>query len=471
MTTTAATATGTSEVDRSPSVRPHRRRRRRLAPVRPRRHRPARAQRCRQDDAAADAGDGARSRRRPAPAAGAGPGATPPSGTRSGAGSATCPSRPASTGGFTPFDLVDYVAVLKEHTDREWRRGETRRVLEAVGLGDVMHSKIRTLSGGMKQRVALAAAMIGSPDLLVLDEPATGLDPEQRLRCARCFTSRGTVVMSTHNISEVAALCQSVYVMFRRRVRFDRHPGRAGRPSPPAGSGRTTPGPARHPQLDHRPGRVRHLGDAAGRRAGRRPDPGRRLPPAARRGRPDDRRRSAWRQRRPLGRCAGGRWWPWRAVLAAVARRRGRDRRPICCSSGGGAGLAVVRGCATRRGRAARAGPRLGRCGAGLLATALPVVPALLVWLALLRSADTWRAPGWPVGPAVALAGRRRRGRRVGARALGGAGRRRRPAALGRRLDGRPGGAPASARAARLAERPLARDRRGRRRLLLGRGR
>jgi len=139
------------------------------------------------------------------------------------------PQSPGLYPGFTPFDLVDYVAVLKEHTDRAWRRDESRRVLEAVGLSDVMHQKIRRLSGGMKQRVALAAAMVGSPELLVLDEPATGLDPDQRLQLRSLLTQSGTVLMSTHNISEVAALCQSVYVMFAGQVRF------AGTPAELAG--------------------------------------------------------------------------------------------------------------------------------------------------------------------------------------------------------------------------------------------
>ena len=139
------------------------------------------------------------------------------------------PQSPGLYPGFTPFDLVDYVAVLKEHTDRDWRREETRRVLESVGLADVMHQKIRRLSGGMKQRVALAAAMVGSPDLLVLDEPANGLDPDQRLRLRSLLSQSSTVLMSTHNISEVGALCQSVYVMFSGRVRF------AGTPAELAG--------------------------------------------------------------------------------------------------------------------------------------------------------------------------------------------------------------------------------------------
>ena len=131
------------------------------------------------------------------------------------------PQSPRLYGGFTPMEMVDYVAILKEHTDRAWRRREARDVLEAVGLGDRMHKRIKTLSGGMQQRVALAAALVGRPELLVLDEPATGLDPEQRITLrsvlAECST-RGTVLLSTHNTAEVAALCQHVLVMDRGRI-------------------------------------------------------------------------------------------------------------------------------------------------------------------------------------------------------------------------------------------------------------
>ncbi len=60
------------------------------------------------------------------------------------------PQTPQLYGSFTPRELVDYVAVLKEHTDRTWRRTECTRVLEAVGMADGMHRKIKTLSGGMR---------------------------------------------------------------------------------------------------------------------------------------------------------------------------------------------------------------------------------------------------------------------------------------------------------------------------------
>ncbi|GAA3516860.1 ABC transporter ATP-binding protein [Nocardioides daeguensis] len=130
------------------------------------------------------------------------------------------PQNPGLYGGFTPFDFVDYVAVLKEHTDAARRRVEVRRVLEAVGLEDVMHRRIRRLSGGMRQRVALAAALVGRPELLVLDEPANGLDPDQRLRLRSLLADTPTVLLSTHNISEVSALCRQVAVMLEGRIVF-----------------------------------------------------------------------------------------------------------------------------------------------------------------------------------------------------------------------------------------------------------
>jgi ABC-2 type transport system ATP-binding protein len=146
------------------------------------------------------------------------------------------PQSPRLYGGFTPLEMVDYVAVLKEHTDRAWRRTEARRMLESVGLAATMHKRIRTLSGGMQQRVALAAALVGSPDVLVLDEPATGLDPEQRiaLRSVLAATAdRGTVVLSTHNTAEVAALCQWVLVMVRGGICWSGTPAElAGDPAP-----------------------------------------------------------------------------------------------------------------------------------------------------------------------------------------------------------------------------------------------
>ncbi len=137
------------------------------------------------------------------------------------------PQQPGLYRGFTVFDLVEYVAVLKEMSDRRARHTEVRRVIEAVGLGEVERRKLSTLSGGTCQRVAIAAALLGRPRLLVLDEPAAGLDPDERLRLRSLLSEAGvvgTAVVSTHQTSEVAAFCQHVVVMTEGRLRFSGTP-------------------------------------------------------------------------------------------------------------------------------------------------------------------------------------------------------------------------------------------------------
>ncbi|MFD6952532.1 ABC transporter ATP-binding protein [Nocardiopsis sp. TSRI0078] len=129
---------------------------------------------------------------------------------------------------FTAFGLLDYMAVLKELGGRRARHDEVRRGLERVGLLDRRHSRVRRLSGGMRQRLGLAAAMLGDPEVLLLDEPTIGLDPEQRIRFRGLVSElavRSTVVLSTHQIEDVAALCQRVVCLDAGRVVFDGTPG------------------------------------------------------------------------------------------------------------------------------------------------------------------------------------------------------------------------------------------------------
>jgi len=126
--------------------------------------------------------------------------------------------------GFTGFGFVDYIAVLKEWTARAPRHDEVRRVLDLVDLGDVATKRVRALSSGQRRRVALAQAMLGDPDLLLLDEPTTGVDPEQRVSLRQVLSragERSTVLLSTHQTEDVAALCDRVVVLDRGSVRFD----------------------------------------------------------------------------------------------------------------------------------------------------------------------------------------------------------------------------------------------------------
>ncbi|MCI3241466.1 ABC transporter ATP-binding protein [Streptomyces spinosisporus] len=137
------------------------------------------------------------------------------------------PQTPGFHPDFTAFEFVDYVAILKELTDRAARHREVRRVLDEVDLADVRGKRIKKLSGGMRQRVALAAALVGDPGFLVLDEPTVGLDPEQRMRFRELIAQAGegrTVLLSTHQTEDVAMLCHRVLVMAGGRIRFDGTP-------------------------------------------------------------------------------------------------------------------------------------------------------------------------------------------------------------------------------------------------------
>jgi ABC-2 type transport system ATP-binding protein len=124
---------------------------------------------------------------------------------------------------FTVAAFLDYVAILKEITDRRRRAEEVARVLAAVGLEPRARTRIRALSGGMRQRLGIAQALLGHPDLLVLDEPTAGLDPEQRLRFRELLSGLPddpVIVLSTHQADDIAAICPHVVVLLQGQVHF-----------------------------------------------------------------------------------------------------------------------------------------------------------------------------------------------------------------------------------------------------------
>jgi ABC-2 type transport system ATP-binding protein len=124
--------------------------------------------------------------------------------------------------GMTAFGFVDYIAVLKEWSDTAARHREVRRVLDLVQLGERGRTKVAKLSGGQRRRLAIAQSLLGAPELLVLDEPTAGLDPEQRASLRGILSAvAGTVLLATHQTEDVSALCDRVLVIDAGAIRFD----------------------------------------------------------------------------------------------------------------------------------------------------------------------------------------------------------------------------------------------------------
>ena len=124
--------------------------------------------------------------------------------------------------GFTVVEFIEYFALLKEMPPATVHRAVAASV-EHVGLGDKAKAKLRTLSGGMLRRVAIAQAIVNEPELLLMDEPTAGLDPEQRVAfraLLRDLGQRATVIVSTHLVEDVGAACARVALMDRGKIVF-----------------------------------------------------------------------------------------------------------------------------------------------------------------------------------------------------------------------------------------------------------
>ncbi len=123
---------------------------------------------------------------------------------------------------FTVVEFIEYFALLKEMPAARVPAAVAAAV-ERVDLGDKARAKLRTLSGGMLRRVGIAQAIVNEPDLLLLDEPTAGLDPEQRVAfraLLRDLAKRATVVVSTHLVEDVGAACTEVALMNQGKIVF-----------------------------------------------------------------------------------------------------------------------------------------------------------------------------------------------------------------------------------------------------------
>ena len=125
------------------------------------------------------------------------------------------------------YDMLDHMAVLKGISSKGSRKDTVETLLNQVNLWDVRKKAIAGFSGGMRQRFGIAQALIGNPDLIIVDEPTAGLDPEERNRFLNLLAEIGenvVIILSTHIVEDVADLCPNMAVLVSGSIKLQGAP-------------------------------------------------------------------------------------------------------------------------------------------------------------------------------------------------------------------------------------------------------
>ncbi len=128
----------------------------------------------------------------------------------------------------TPETMLNHFAVLKGLTKRDTRHAAVKKLLRLTNLWEVRKMKLGGFSGGMKRRFGIAQALLGNPQLIIVDEPTAGLDPEERNRFLNLLSEIGEnviVILSTHIVEDVSDLCTSMAIIMEGRVLYTGEPG------------------------------------------------------------------------------------------------------------------------------------------------------------------------------------------------------------------------------------------------------
>ena len=125
---------------------------------------------------------------------------------------------------YKTYEFLDYAARLSGMNNGKMRRQAVDEMLESVGLFDVRERYASRLSGGMKRRLGIAQALIHHPKLIIVDEPTTGLDPEERIRfrnlLAKISEQDVTIILSTHIVGDISSTCNCMALMNKGEIAF-----------------------------------------------------------------------------------------------------------------------------------------------------------------------------------------------------------------------------------------------------------